>query len=64
MLRVMIARPCSRAVAANQAIRAARDLDKTGLTGEYDFALSRDENVGPDLATAQRERLGFRFHSC
>lgn len=36
-------------------------LDKTGLTGEYDFSLSWDDNTGPDVTTALREQLGLRI---
>ena len=36
-------------------------LDKTDLTGEYDFTLSWDEDKGPDLSTALREQLGLRM---
>jgi uncharacterized protein (TIGR03435 family) len=36
-------------------------LDKTALTGEYDFTLSWDDNAGPDLSTALREQLGLRI---
>ena len=37
--------------------------DKTGLTGEYDFALSWDEQAGPDLSTALRDQLGLRMEA-
>ena len=36
-------------------------VDKTGLTGEYDFSLSWDDNAGPDVSAALREQLGLRI---
>jgi uncharacterized protein (TIGR03435 family) len=38
-------------------------MDKTGLTGEYDFTLSWDNEAGPDLSTALREQLGLRLET-
>jgi uncharacterized protein (TIGR03435 family) len=34
-------------------------VDKTELTGQYDFTLSWDEGAGPALSTALREQLGL-----
>jgi uncharacterized protein (TIGR03435 family) len=36
-------------------------IDKTGLTGVYDFTLEWDEDNGPTLAAALREQLGLRM---
>lgn len=38
-------------------------IDKTGLTGTYDFTLSWDETDGPTLSTALQEQLGLKFES-
>jgi uncharacterized protein (TIGR03435 family) len=38
-------------------------VDKTGLTGEYDFALSWDEENGPALPAALRDQLGLRMEA-
>ncbi len=38
-------------------------LDKTGLTEEYDFTLTWDENAGPALPTALREQLGLSLEA-
>lgn len=38
-------------------------IDKTGLTGAYDFTLSWDETNGPQLSTALQEQLGLKFES-
>jgi uncharacterized protein (TIGR03435 family) len=36
-------------------------MDKTGLTGDYDFTLAWDESNGPSLTTALQEQLGLKF---
>ena len=36
-------------------------IDKTGLSGEYDFTLHWDEDAGPTLSTALQEQLGLKL---
>jgi uncharacterized protein (TIGR03435 family) len=38
-------------------------VDRTGLTGLYDFTLTWDNDAGPALDTALREQLGLRMES-
>ena len=38
-------------------------IDKTGLTGEYDFTLAWDEENGPGLGAALSDQLGLRIVS-
>ena len=36
-------------------------IDKTGLTGSYDFTLSWNENTRPALSTALQDQLGLQL---
>jgi uncharacterized protein (TIGR03435 family) len=38
-------------------------IDKTGLTGEYDFKLCWNEMEGPSLFSALQEQLGLKFEA-
>jgi len=38
-------------------------VDKTGLTGAYDFSLTWDDTNGPQLSTALQQQLGLKFEA-
>jgi uncharacterized protein (TIGR03435 family) len=38
-------------------------VDKTGLTGAYDFTLAWDDTNGPQLSTALQQQLGLKFEA-
>ena len=38
-------------------------VDKTGITGVYDFTLSWNEEDGPSLASALRDQLGLQLRA-
>jgi uncharacterized protein (TIGR03435 family) len=38
-------------------------VDKTGLTGTYDFTVSWDDTNGPALSTALQQQLGLKFEA-
>jgi uncharacterized protein (TIGR03435 family) len=56
-------RKCSMPMLADMLTRFEPVIDKTGLTGTYDFTLSWDETDGPTLGTALQEQLGLKFES-
>lgn len=59
---ILIAHTYSLPMFANLLSQFAQPvLDKTGLTGAYDFKLSWDDDAGPTLATALQEQLGLKF---
>jgi uncharacterized protein (TIGR03435 family) len=60
----MTARKVSIAALANLLSQISPNpvLDKTGLDGQYDFALTWDEEAGPALSTAVREQLGLSLN--
>lgn len=46
-----------------QALLVEPGVDRTELTGLYDFTLTWDNEAGPTLETALREQLGLRMQS-
>ena len=51
----------ARLAQALSGIRQQPIIDKTGLSGEYDFTLHWDDEQGPTLQTALREQLGLKL---
>ncbi len=61
----LTARKYSMAMLANLLTNLSPDpvIDKTGLTGVYDFTLDWDESVGPSLFSALTDQLGLHLES-
>ncbi len=59
----LTARKYSMAMLASLLTNVSPDpvIDKTGLTGVYDFTLEWDESAGPSLFSAITEQLGLRL---
>jgi uncharacterized protein (TIGR03435 family) len=55
--------PISRLVDLLSAVGPGPVVDKSGLSGHYDFDLSWDENAGPALSTAIQQQLGLRLEA-
>jgi uncharacterized protein (TIGR03435 family) len=72
-----LSKPMGKAIRVNArkcSVSALKDLvefvgdigqgvDKTGLTGVYDFSLSWNEEDGPSLASALRDQLGLQLRA-